>query len=266
MSQVAFSDEIAPARPGQPILRVEDLVKHFSTDRGLLGSDAVVHAVDNVDLEIHPGEVLALVGESGSGKSSLALAVGRLLPPVGEISAGSVTVDGVDVVQLSGKELRRARGRLVGYLAQDSMAALNPVLTAGKQLAEVFEARDGVGRGEARREAVAMLTALAPTRADRIAELRRTGYPAYTTSPGWLGYPDQKMRRLVREAVAGGFRAVKLKVGARLEDDIRRLGIAQALGNQVSPAFQLLAGHIVFLVVLFFRPQGLFARATVRQA
>jgi L-fuconate dehydratase len=76
-------------------------------------------------------------------------------------------------------------------------------------------------------EAVAMLKALAPTRADRIAELRRTGYPAYTTSPGWLGYPDQKMRRLVREAAAGGFRAVKLKVGARLEDDIRRLGIAR---------------------------------------
>jgi len=50
VSQVAFSDQIAPAQSGQPILRVEDLVKHFPTDRGLLGSDAVVHAVDNVDL------------------------------------------------------------------------------------------------------------------------------------------------------------------------------------------------------------------------
>ena len=76
-------------------------------------------------------------------------------------------------------------------------------------------------------EAVAMLDALAPTRADRIAELERTGYPAYTTSPGWLGYPDEKMRRLVQEAIASGFRDVKLKVGARLEDDIRRLGIAR---------------------------------------
>jgi L-fuconate dehydratase len=76
-------------------------------------------------------------------------------------------------------------------------------------------------------EAVAMLEALAPSRADRIAELKRTGYPAYSTSPGWLGYPDEKMRRLVREAVTGGFRDVKLKVGARLEDDIRRLGIAR---------------------------------------
>ncbi|HEY2521115.1 MAG TPA: enolase C-terminal domain-like protein [Streptosporangiaceae bacterium] len=76
-------------------------------------------------------------------------------------------------------------------------------------------------------EAVAMLEALAPTRADRIAKLKRTGYPAYSTSPGWLGYPDEKMRRLVREAAAGGFRDVKLKVGARLEDDIRRLGIAR---------------------------------------
>ena len=74
---------------------------------------------------------MAIVGESGSGKTSLALAVARLLPPGGEIAAGSVRVDGVDVTGLTGAELRRARGRLVGYLAQDSMAALNPVLPAG---------------------------------------------------------------------------------------------------------------------------------------
>ena len=74
------------------------------------------------------GSTMAIVGESGSGKTSLALAVARLLPPGGEIAAGSVRVDGVDVTGLTGAELRRARGRLVGYLAQDSMAALNPVL------------------------------------------------------------------------------------------------------------------------------------------
>ena len=89
MSQVAFSDEIAPAQPGSPILRVEGLVKHFPTDRGLLGSDAVVHAVDAVDLEIHPGEVLAIVGESGSGKSTLARCVLRLIDP----TAGRVVFD-----------------------------------------------------------------------------------------------------------------------------------------------------------------------------
>jgi oligopeptide/dipeptide ABC transporter ATP-binding protein len=128
-------------------------------------------AVTDASLAIAKGTTLALVGESGSGKSSLALAVGRLLPPGGEIASGSATVDGVDVVQLAGSELRRARGRLVGYLAQDSMAALNPVLSAGKQVAEVFEARDGVGRREARREAVELLTQVGIQRPAEVARM-----------------------------------------------------------------------------------------------
>jgi oligopeptide/dipeptide ABC transporter ATP-binding protein len=128
-------------------------------------------AVTGASLVIGAGTTLALVGESGSGKSSLALAVGRLLPPGGEIAAGTIEVDGVDVAQLRGAELRRARGRLVGYLAQDSMAALNPVLSAGKQVAEVFEARNGVGRGEAKREAVAILTQVGIQRPAEVARM-----------------------------------------------------------------------------------------------
>lgn len=77
-------------------------------------------------------------------------------------------------------------------------------------------------------EALDMLTRLAPTRAERIARLTAGGYPAYTTSPGWLGYDDEKLRRLCREAVAQGWRHVKLKVGANLDDDVRRLAIARA--------------------------------------
>jgi L-fuconate dehydratase len=83
-------------------------------------------------------------------------------------------------------------------------------------------------------EALAMLEKLAPTRDERIAHLRAAGYPAYTTSPGWLGYSDDKLRRLCREAVAAGWSHVKLKVGARLSDDQRRLGIArEELGPDV---------------------------------
>jgi L-fuconate dehydratase len=82
-------------------------------------------------------------------------------------------------------------------------------------------------------EAVEMLTALAPTREARIAELAEHGYPAYTTSPGWLGYDDDKLRRLCGEAVADGWTHVKLKVGAKVEDDIRRLSIArEELGDR----------------------------------
>ncbi|MFF0310459.1 L-fuconate dehydratase [Streptosporangium sp. NPDC004379] len=82
-------------------------------------------------------------------------------------------------------------------------------------------------------EAVEMLAALAPTRGERIAELTGHGYPAYTTSPGWLGYDDGKLRRLCREAVADGWTHVKLKVGADVEDDVRRLSIArEELGDR----------------------------------
>lgn len=78
-----------------------------------------------------------------------------------------------------------------------------------------------------RDEAIAMLRSVEPGKADRVAELQRTGYPCYTTSAGWLGYSDDKLRRLCEEAVAQGYRHVKLKVGADLESDIRRCGIAR---------------------------------------
>jgi L-fuconate dehydratase len=77
------------------------------------------------------------------------------------------------------------------------------------------------------REAVDLLRAAEQGRADREAALRKTGYPAYTTSAGWLGYPDEKLARLAREAVADGFTHIKLKVGADLDDDIRRLRLAR---------------------------------------
>jgi L-fuconate dehydratase len=85
-------------------------------------------------------------------------------------------------------------------------------------------------------EALAMFRAAEPGRAERTAELLETGYPAYTTTPGWLGYSDEKLDRLCREAVADGFPQIKLKVGADLADDVRRLGIARAA---VGPGFPI---------------------------
>ena len=76
-------------------------------------------------------------------------------------------------------------------------------------------------------EALALLRDRQAGRADREVVLRRRGLPAYTTSPGWLGYDDEKLRRLTAEALAGGFEQVKLKVGASLDDDVRRCGIAR---------------------------------------
>ncbi|HEX8519367.1 MAG TPA: L-fuconate dehydratase [Pseudonocardia sp.] len=80
-----------------------------------------------------------------------------------------------------------------------------------------------------REEALRILRTAEPGRAGREEALRREGYPAYTTTPGWLGYDDAKLARLCREAVADGFTQIKLKVGADLEEDLRRLALARAV-------------------------------------
>jgi len=83
-------------------------------------------------------------------------------------------------------------------------------------------------------EALAMLHSAQAGKADRVAKLRAEGYPCYTTSAGWLGYPDDKLRRLCREAKEAGFSHVKFKVGHDLADDIRRLTIArEELGDDI---------------------------------
>lgn len=83
-------------------------------------------------------------------------------------------------------------------------------------------------------EALDILRATVPGRAEREAELLASGYPAYTTTPGWLGYSDEKLVRLAKEAVADGFGMIKLKVGGNVDDDIRRMRLArEAVGPDI---------------------------------
>jgi L-fuconate dehydratase len=85
-------------------------------------------------------------------------------------------------------------------------------------------------------DALDILRKAAPGRAERIEHLQAAGFPAYATSPGWLGYDDAKLTRLCREAIAAGFQQIKLKVGANLEDDLRRMRIARAV---CGPSFRI---------------------------
>lgn len=87
-------------------------------------------------------------------------------------------------------------------------------------------------------EALEILRRAEPGRQERIRRLREEGFPAYTTTPGWLGYSDEKLRRLLREARADGFAMVKLKVGGTLEDDVRRMSIAR---EEMGPGFPIAA-------------------------
>ena len=86
-------------------------------------------------------------------------------------------------------------------------------------------------------ESLEMLRRAEPGRAERAAVLRSLGYPAYTTSPGWLGYSDEKLQRLAAEAVADGFTQIKLKVGANVEDDVHRMRLArEVVGSEIKIA------------------------------
>ncbi|MGH9291294.1 MAG: ABC transporter ATP-binding protein [Acidimicrobiales bacterium] len=115
-------------------------------------------AVTEATVSLGAGQVLGLVGESGSGKSSLALAISRLLPPVGRVVSGRALLGSVDLLALEGEALRRARGELVAYIPQDASAALNPVQRVGRQVAEVFCVRHGLGKKQALTEAVSLFS------------------------------------------------------------------------------------------------------------
>lgn len=115
-------------------------------------------------------------------------------------------------------------------------------------------------------EALDLLRAAEPGRAEREKELLAAGYPAYTTTPGWLGYDDAKLERLCREAVADGFTQVKLKVGGDIIDDVRRLGIARrAVGPDVRIAVDANQRWDVGVAIAWVRELARFDLAWVEE-
>ena len=141
-----------------PLLEVRSLTTEFVIERG--GVPRAVRVVDDVSFAIGRGEVLALAGESGSGKSVTALSILRLVPPEGRISAGSIRLEGRELLSLDERELRRVRGARIGFVFQEPMTALNPVFTVGGQIAEALEVH-GVAKGAAARaRAVELLDAV----------------------------------------------------------------------------------------------------------
>jgi ABC-type microcin C transport system duplicated ATPase subunit YejF len=95
--------------------------------------------VDDISFAIYPGETFALVGESGSGKSMTALSVLRLLPASAAIEATAINLQGKNLLQCAEAELCKIRGRRIGFIFQDPMSSLNPVMTVGEQIAEVLD-------------------------------------------------------------------------------------------------------------------------------
>ena len=138
--------------PRAPLLAVENLSCELCSE------DGTVRAVDGVSFEIGQGQIVGVVGESGCGKSMTALAILGLLPrPAGRITAGSIQLEGRQLVGLPERELARVRGARIAMVFQDPMSSLNPYLTVGEQIAEVAMLHLGLGRAPARRRAVDLL-------------------------------------------------------------------------------------------------------------
>lgn len=143
------------ATDSAPILAVEHLSVTYRTAEG------IVPAVRDVSLELVSGEVLALVGESASGKTTVAHAVLGLLPPFAS-TAGEVRYRGTPLTSLSAEELRQVRGTQIAMIFQDALAGLNPTLTIGDQLAELFVAHRQMRPAEAKAEALRLLARVLP--------------------------------------------------------------------------------------------------------
>jgi oligopeptide/dipeptide ABC transporter ATP-binding protein len=126
--------EPAPAK-GEPLIKLVGVKKYFPITRGILIQHKVgdVHAVDGIDLEVHPGETMGLVGETGCGKSTLARVVMRLFEP----TEGQLYFEGRDITHLEGKELRDLR-RDMQMIFQDPYASLNPRKTVGSIIGDPF--------------------------------------------------------------------------------------------------------------------------------
>jgi len=139
------------------ILQVKDLVTKFYT------LDGVVNAVNGVSFELNEGETLAIVGESGSGKSVTMMSLLGLIPmPPGKIESGSASFNSkvglCDLLQLSPEEMREIRGGQIGFVFQDPISTLNPILTIGEQISETLIRHKGLSKEQAREQTIKLLS------------------------------------------------------------------------------------------------------------
>jgi L-fuconate dehydratase len=249
------------ARGSATITRVEVRDVRFPTSRGLDGSDAM-----NADPDysatyviLHTDDAQGLAGHGltftiGRGNELCVGAVRALAPFVVGLSLGEIAADmGAFWRRVVGDSQLRWVGPEKGVIHLATAAVVNAVwdLWAKAEGKPVWKLLADMSPEEIVRcvdfryitdaltpdEALEILRRLAPTRAGRERELQANGYPAYTTSAGWLGYSDEKIRRLCREGMADGWSHFKIKVGRDLADDVRR---ASLIRDEIGPDRKLM--------------------------
>jgi oligopeptide/dipeptide ABC transporter ATP-binding protein len=137
-----------------PTLAAEGLSVEFASRRG------VARVVDQVSLEVWPGEIVGLIGESGSGKTMTALSVLGLMPRTARIAGGTIVLSGEPLTGMAEERRRSLRGDRLAYIPQDAMRALNPVLRIDRQVGEPLPIHRGTPWAQARARAVDLLRAV----------------------------------------------------------------------------------------------------------
>ena len=148
----------------KPLLEVRNLKTVFYTE------DGVVRAVDGVDFEVYPGEVLGIVGESGCGKSVTSLSIMRLIAPPGKVTEGEILFDGRNLLNLTEDQMTRIRGNRISMIFQQPQTALNPVFQVSDQISEVLNIHKDFGKEAGKKRAVELLKMVGIPDAERRAE------------------------------------------------------------------------------------------------
>lgn len=240
-------------------------------------STGSVRVLRDVSLLFHEGEITALVGESGSGKSILGTAIMRLLPENAKMT-GSISYDGKELLQIPEKEMNEIRGNRIGWIAQDPISAMDPLMRVGRQVTEILRKRLGWGKEKSRESALAQLEKYGladPIRVYSSYPHQLSGGMAQRVmaammtlpSPEWLiaDEPTKGLDPLLRKQVADMFLQIKM-AGRGMLLITHDLALAERLADRV---VVLYAGEILeqgSVADIFKNPQHPYTRGLLAAA
>lgn len=254
------------------ILEIKDLYVSFDTYAG------EVQAVRGVSYSVEDGEVLAVVGESGCGKSVTAQTIMKLNPmPPARIKYGSITLDGIDIIGASDKEMQKIRGKKVSMIFQDPMTCLNPTMPVGRQIIEALKLHKKMRSAEAKAEAIRMLQLVQVPNA----EVRAKQYPhefsggmrqramiamALSCNPKLLiaDEPTTALDVTIQAQIMDLLSTIKKEIGTAIILITHDLGVVASLADRVAVMY---AGKIVETGTakdIFYAPKHPYTRALLK--